>query len=117
MRRATKFRYIHRTYTADWTYVVNGEKVVEEVKVSKEIKKGQRVKIRYNPDDPSEKYIVGYDDSGVLILLIFGLVWSGFILLIMFALINALIYRKTGVDLLIKLQNLRKHKESLPYNS
>ena len=47
----------------------------------------------------------------VLFLLIFGLVWSGFILLIMFALINALIYRKTGVDLLIKLQNLRKHKE------
>jgi len=112
MRRATKFWYIHRTYTADCTYVVNGEKVVEEVKVSKEIKKGQRVKIRYNPDDPSEKYIVGYDDSGVLILLIFGLVWSGFILLIMFALINALIYRKTGVDLLIKLQNLRKHKET-----
>ena len=115
-KRASKFSYVQFTYTADCTYVANGEIVNDTIKVSKKIKKGQKVKIRYNPKDPTNRYVVGYDDKGNIIVLIFGLVWTAFIALIMFALINGLIYRKTGVDLLIKFQEYRRNKKNKKNN-
>ena len=97
-------------YKAKCTYVVNGKEVVENIKLSKKISEGQRVRIRYNPKNPEEKYIVGYEDTGNIILLIFGIVWSALILFIIFALVNGLIYRKTGVDLLLKYQESKRKK-------
>ena len=110
MKRASRFWYIQRNYKAKCTYVVNGKKVVENIKLSKKISEGQRVRIRYNPKNPEEKYIVGYEDTGNIILLIFGIVWSALILFIIFALVNGLIYRKTGVDLLLKYQESKRKK-------
>ena len=49
---------------------------------AKPLAAGQRITIRYNPDNPGEKYVKGYDDAGNVFCVIVGIVWVGFFALI-----------------------------------
>lgn len=77
-------------YCADYTYEVDGETYTDSLEASgiytwiRKIKPGQSITIRYNPDDPDEHYVKGYDDDVVQasFLLIVGVLFTGLYLLI-----------------------------------
>lgn len=82
--------HIQYTYTAHYTYEIDGETVDDTLVTSKRIKDGQTVRIRYVPDDPEHKYVKGYDDAGNLLPMVVGIVWDAFFLLIIYAIIVSL---------------------------
>ena len=89
-------RYIQYTYTAHYTYELDGKPVNDTLITSKKVKEGQTIKIRYVPDDPEHKYVKGYDDAANWLPMVVGIVWDGIFLLIVYAIIVSLIHRLSG---------------------
>ena len=82
--------YIKSTYTAQYTYELDGKLFNDTLITSKRVKEGQVINIRYDPEHPETKYVKGYDDAGDLLPMIFGIVWDGVFLFIMYCLIITL---------------------------
>ena len=89
-RNSKNQRYIQYIYTAHYTYELDGKTINDTLVTSKRIKEGQTVKIRYVPDDTEHRYVKGYDDAGNWGLMIVGIVWDAFFLVIVYAIIVSL---------------------------
>ena len=85
-------RYTSYTYTADYTYELDGKTINDTLVTSNKVKEGQSIKIRYAPDNPEHKYVKGHDGGGIMlpVLMIFGIIWDAFILVIFFGIIRML---------------------------
>ena len=83
-------RYTLYTYTAHYTFELDGKQISDTLVTSKRVKEGQTIRIRYDPDHPEIKYVKGHDDAGNWIPMIFGIVWNGFFLVIIYWLIGSI---------------------------
>lgn len=82
------------TYTADYSYKINGKEQTGRLVTRTYVKKNRTLKIYYDPDDPQYKYIKGFDDSGNVFVVIVGIVWDGLFLLIIFCLLISIKRKK-----------------------
>lgn len=94
-KRGSRHWYTLHRYEAYYTYEIQGEILEDKIVTSKKIKEGQTIVIRYNSDNPNEKYVKGYDDAGNLFILIIGIFWSVFSLCVMGIMIREIIRIKT----------------------
>ena len=83
-------RYTLYTYTAHYTFELDGKQISDTLVTSKRVKEGQTIRIRYDPDHPEIRYVKGHDDAGNWIPMIFGIVWNGFFLVIIYWLIGSI---------------------------
>ncbi|SEK90783.1 DUF3592 domain-containing protein [Ruminococcus albus] len=81
------------TYTATYTYEIDGESINDTLVSSNKLKDGQTVKVRYDPDDPAHKYVKGHEQAGSVGMFILGIVWVGIFLVIIYAIIRAIIHK------------------------
>ncbi len=76
-------------YKATYSYELNGEELTDYFVTGKYMYRGKKITICYDPDDPEHKYVDWYENAGDVLIIIMGIVWEGFILLIVFCIINA----------------------------
>ena len=69
-------------YWATYSYEYDDTASTDVFVTAKIVRSGKRITIRYNPDDPDQKYVKGYDDAGNVLCVIVGIVWVGFFALI-----------------------------------
>ena len=69
------------------SYEHNGITYTDNIESANIIKKGQDLTIRYNPDDPKENYVKGYESYDKVILIIVGTIWDAFLLLIVYCIL------------------------------
>ncbi|MBQ4310434.1 MAG: DUF3592 domain-containing protein, partial [Oscillospiraceae bacterium] len=77
-------RYTLYTYTAHYTFELDGKQISDTLVTSKRVKEGQTIRIRYDPDDPEIRYVKGHDDAGIWLPMVVGIVWNVFFLVIIY---------------------------------
>lgn len=65
-----------------YSYVLDDKELTDYFVTAKSVAAYKNIKIRYNPDNPEQKYVKGYDDAGNVLILIWGIIWDGFFILI-----------------------------------
>jgi hypothetical protein len=82
------------TYTAHYSYEIDGKEFTDTLTTASWLKKGKTLKIRYKPGEPNYNYVKGYDDAGNFLPLIFGTIWDGFLLVLIAFIILSIIRKK-----------------------
>ena len=74
-------------YKATYSYEIDGIECTDYFVTAKWVHSGKKIRIRYDPDDPENKYVKGYDDAGNVLMLIVGIVWDAIFLLLVWFII------------------------------
>lgn len=85
----TKIKKTRRStlYKAVYVWRINDEDLTDYFTTGPGIKEGKEITVCYNPDDPKQHYVRWHDTAGNYIVLVFGIIWSGLILLIMYCIV------------------------------
>ena len=98
--------YTQYTYTAHYTYEIDGKPLSDTLVTSKKVKEGQTIKIGYVPENPKHKYVKGHDNAGNLLMMIVGIVWDALFLLIVYCIISSLKHKLSEKKKDVKADNI-----------
>ena len=76
-------------YKVTYSYELNGEELTDYFVTGKHMYRGKKITICYDPDDPEHKYVDWYENAGDVWIIVMGIVWEAFILLIVYCIITA----------------------------
>ena len=83
-----------RSYTAYYTYEYHNEPYKSTLNSTNKIKEGKVLKIKFDPENPKHHYVKWHANSGNVFLIIFGIVWDGIFLIIMYAIFISIFEKK-----------------------